>query len=374
MTAIWHSASSLFDGFELHADHAISVENGKVTGLTPIADLPVHLPVTHHDCILSPGFFDIQVNGGGGVLVNSDPTRDGIAKICAAHKKFGTTALLPTVITDRPEVTERAVEACLAAQDIPGMRGLHIEGPHLSKTRRGTHDGDLIRDMDARTKALVERLRAQDVPVLITVAPEASTGLEVAELVEMGAVVSIGHSDARAQDVRGHLDAGATAFTHLFNAMSPMLGRAPGVVGAAISSDVWCSIIADGIHVDPQMVQLAFRARPKADRMIAISDAMPTVGGPESFELYGQVLRLEDGKLVNGEGSLAGAHLTMVEAVRNLVRYGVPMEDALRAGVHNPAQLMGLWPDMGLIGSRAGDLVVLSADLDLVSVGLDASG
>ena len=372
MTTSWYSAELVFDGYKLHSDHALGVKDGVVSDLRAISELPPGVSVNRHDGILSPGFFDIQVNGGGGVLLNTDPSREGIATICDAHRGLGTTALLPTVITDRPEVTEWAGAACLAAKDVRGMVGLHIEGPHLSRLRRGTHDSDLIRDMDGRSFALVEKLREHDLPVLMTVAPEATTPADVSRLVEMGAVVSIGHSDATAKDVQGHLAAGATAFTHLFNAMSPMQGRAPGVVGSAIASDAWCSIIADGIHVDPVMVALAFRARPKADRMIAISDAMPTVGGPDRFLLYGNEIKLKNGSLVNREGSLAGAHLSMLEAIRNLVRFGISTEDALRAGRHNPAQLMGLWPQMQLLGSRPEDIVALTHELDLVTVGLYA--
>lgn len=366
----WHTASQIFDGHVLHEEAAICIEGGVVTALKPVGDLEVGVDLAPHSGLITQGFFDIQVNGGGGVLLNTNPSVDGIRTICAAHRMLGTTDLFPTVISDLPEVTEAAADACLAARGVRGVRGIHIEGPHISQARRGTHKGDVLRPMDGATLSLVERLRAEAFGVLVTVAPEAVTVSQIALLVDMGAVVSVGHSDTTDQDAQACLKAGATCFTHLFNAMSPMSGRAPGVVGAAINSEVWCSIIADGIHVDPAMVALAFRARPKADRMIAISDAMPTVGGPDRFSLYGRELHLEAGRLVNDEGSLAGAHLCVLDAVRNLVSYGISLEDALRAGRSNPLELMGMAEETGLVGCHESDLLSLSSDLELQSVGL----
>ncbi len=368
--ATWHTGSAIFDGKNLKDGCAIFIEEGQVSDLETLDDIPAGAQVKTHDGIISPGFFDVQVNGGGGVLLNAAPTVAGVEKILAAHRKLGTTAILPTVITDHPSVTEAAADACLTARDLPGMMGIHIEGPHISTAKRGTHDKGFLRDLDSRTLQLVERFRSNELPVLITVAPEAATPAQVSQLVEMGAVVSIGHSNASADDAQGLLNAGASCFTHLFNAMSQMEGRAPGVVGAAIGSDAWCSIIADGIHVDPAMVLLSFRARPTKDRMIAISDAMPTVGGANSFRLYEMDISLKDGRLVNTDGALAGAHLTVLGAIRNLVSYGLPLDEALRTGRHNPAQMMGLGAEMELIGSQASDLLVLSDKLELLQVGL----
>ncbi len=370
MSTQWIAASGIFDGQSVLHDHALQIDDGLVTAVANRHAIPADAMVRQINGTLLTGFFDIQVNGGGGALLNTQPTVEGIETILKAHRGLGTTAILPTVITDRPEVTEAAVMACLEAKHLRGMRGIHIEGPHLSVARRGTHQAALIRDMDALTMGLVRKARDADVPVLITVASETTTPAQVAELVGMGAVVSVGHSDASADDANALVQAGATCFTHLFNAMSPMLNRSPGVTGAAIASDVWCSIIADGIHVDPLMVALAFRARPVTDRMIAVSDAMATVGGPDHFRLYGQDIHLHDGRLINDEGSLAGAHLTMVDAVRNLVSYGIPLEDALRMGTSNPAALMGLSREMALVGSSEEELIVLGEDLRLKAVGL----
>ena len=367
---VWHAAPLIFDGTDFAKDHGICISQGVVTDMRPMTDISSDAQISRHSSMILLGFFDIQVNGGGGALLNTDPTAETIERLLAAHRALGTTAMLPTVITDQPSVMDAAAEAVMEARDLAGMMGLHIEGPHISAQKRGTHNADHIRPLDQRTIDLVRDLRAESLPVLITVAPEAATPQQVGQLTELGAVVSIGHSNATAEEAGALIDAGATCFTHLFNAMSQMEGRAPGVVGAAISSKAWCSIIADGIHVAPDMLNLAARARPRDDRLIVISDAMPTVGGPTEFDLYGNEVRLTNGRLVNKEGALAGAHLWMLAAVKNLVRFGWSKEAALQAARRNPAQLMGLWPKMGLIGSAADDLIVLTDQLELKQVGL----
>lgn len=371
MNGTWISAPNVFDGFTLHRDHAIHVQDGRVTDLRPTKDLTEGLIGRHLDGLLTPGFFDIQVNGGGGIMLNSTPTVAGIQTILDAHRTFGTVAMLPTVITDAPEVLENAADACLSARDLPGMAGLHIEGPHISSVRRGTHATRHIRPLDESTRNIIAALRKADLPVLITVAPETVSPPEISALADMGAVVSLGHSNANAELARAAISAGATCATHLFNAMPPLVNREPGVAGAAIASDAWCSIIADGIHVDPIMVALAVRARPVADRMIAVSDAMSTVGGPDSFDLYGQTITLSDGRLVNSEGSLAGAHLTMHTSLQNLVSYGIDLETALRMCCGNPAELMGLGAHLGLLDRPCADILWLDADLNLKSTGID---
>lgn len=315
--------------------------------------------------ILSPGFIDLQVNGGGDVLLNTAPTVEGMMAIAAAHRRFGTVGILPTVITDAPEVLEAVAEAAIAARGLPGILGLHIEGPHISVARRGTHKAEFVRPLDARTVEVVRRLRACDVPVLLTLAPEAVSPGQVAALVSLGAVVSVGHSDATAERVRELLAEGASCFTHLFNAMSPMLNRAAGVTGACINSTAFAGIICDGIHVADEMVGLALRARPAADTTFLVSDAMPTVGGSDRFTLYGQEIHVEDGRLVNAEGSLAGAHVTMAQSVKRLIEVvGVAPEAALRMATTIPARVIGL--ASGIVGQRVEDLIRLDQDWRLL--------
>jgi N-acetylglucosamine-6-phosphate deacetylase len=283
--------------------------------------------------------------------------------IAAAHRRFGTVALMPTVITDAAAVLERAVEAALQARGDAGIAGLHIEGPHIDPARKGTHAPEHVRPFEPRTLEHVRRLRAAGVAVMVTLAPEAVTAAQIAALAATGAVVSLGHTDATAEATRAALAAGASCFTHLFNAMSPMLNRAPGVTGAAINSTAHAGIICDGIHVADEMVGLALRARPLPDRMFLVSDAMATVGGPDSFTLYGRTIRLRDGRLVNAEGSLAGAHTTMAASLQRLIRVvGVAPDAALRMATSIPAAVAGQPGLGGLDGRLAEDLVILDAD------------
>jgi N-acetylglucosamine-6-phosphate deacetylase len=356
MTAeIWLCPDALFDGEALRPGMALGVAQGRTTALRPRAELPGGARIRSTTGTLVPGYLDLQVNGGGDVLLNTSPTAEGIAAIAAAHRRFGTVGIMATLISDAPEVLERAVEAALAARGQPGFLGLHIEGPHLSIARRGTHRAAFIRPMDDVTLAHVTRLRRAGVPVMITVAPEAVTPGQVSALAATGAVVSIGHSDASAEAVRALLAAGAGCFTHLFNAMSPMLNRAPGVTGACINSTAYSGIICDGIHVADEMVGLAIRARPVADRMFLVSDAMPTVGGSDHFRLYGAEIRLVNGMLVNAEGSLAGAHVTMAQSLARLIRVvGVDPAQALRMTSTVPAAVIGR-PDLSRVEGRALD-------------------
>ena len=363
-TPRWIIPDQLFDGTDLRSGMAIKVAEGRIVQQCTRAAVPKDIQAQSLKGIVSPGFIDLQVNGGGGVLLNQMPTPAGLASIGAAHRRFGTVAILPTLITDAPDVLARAAQAVIAARGQVGIIGLHIEGPHISVVRRGTHAECFIRPLDDTTIAVVRALRAADVPVMITLAPEAVVPGQIAALAAMGAVVSIGHSDATAAGTRAALAEGASCFTHLFNAMSPMLNRSAGVVGAAINSAAYAGIICDGIHVADEMIGLAVRARPLPDRMVLVSDAMPTVGGPDHFTLYGQDIWLRDGRLVNHEGSLAGAHVTMAESVQRIVTVvGVGLQVALRMAVTVPAEVIGR-PDLARLAGRAlTDVVLLDADL-----------
>ncbi len=353
----WLAPDRLFDGERLLDGMALRVENGHVADL---AHLDPRMEAQRLPGTLTPGYVDLQVNGGGGVLLNAEPTVKGMEAIASAHRKLGTVALLPTVITDAPEVLDRAAEAAIEAKGRRGILGLHIEGPHISVARRGTHAARYIRPLDDRTMQLVRRLRQSDVTVLLTLAPEATVRGQIAELARLGVAVSLGHSDVTSEEARAALAEGARTFTHLFNAMSPLTHRAPGLVGAALSSDAPAGIICDGAHVADEVVGLAVRARPAQDLIYLVSDAMPTVGGPDRFRLYDMDLQVEDGRLVNREGSLAGAHVTMAESVARLVsKVRVPPETALRMGVTVPALLIGRSDLAQLAGRPCDDILVL---------------
>lgn len=357
----------VFDGQTLHQDRVVRIEAGLCEGILAAQDVPAGALVHRVSGTLSPGFIDLQVNGGGGVLINATPTADGMAAVAAAHRQFGTTAILPTVITDAASVLDAAVAAALDAKGRPGIAGLHIEGPHISHAKHGTHAKEYIRPLGDDTLAHVRRLRDHGIAVMITLAPENATLDQIAALNAMGAVVSLGHSNADAATAKAAFAAGAKCTTHLFNAMSPMQNREPGLTGAAILSYGYAGIICDGVHVDDDMVALAFRAKPVRDRMFLVSDAMPTVGGPSAFDLYGKTIHVQGNRLVNAEGSLAGAHTTMATGVARLVDVvGLDLEQALRAAIHVPSQLMGLDLDR-IIGRPVTDLICLSDTLDVTA-------
>jgi N-acetylglucosamine-6-phosphate deacetylase len=358
----WLAPDRIFDGQSLLADQAIGLTDTHVAQIIPRAELPSGTAITPITGTITPGYLDLQVNGGGDVFLNTTPTEQGMAEIAAAHRHFGTVGILPTLITDAPEVLDHAAKAALAAQGQPGMLGLHIEGPHISLPRRGTHAARFVRPLDDRTIRVVKTLREAGVTVMITVAPEAVTPGQIATLAATGAVVSLGHTDTTSAHVNACLAEGASCFTHLFNAMSPMLNRAPGVTGACINSTAFAGIICDGIHVADEMVALALRARPQADTTFLVSDAMPTVGGSDHFNLYGDVIRLKDGMLVNSEGSLAGAHVTMAASVERLINVlGVAPDAALRMGVTVPARVINAPHLAQLPGQRLADVLVLNA-------------
>ncbi|WP_322894603.1 MULTISPECIES: N-acetylglucosamine-6-phosphate deacetylase [unclassified Yoonia] len=362
----WIIPAQVFDAGRLHQDKALCVMAGQVTAICDLADVPQDQPRRNVPGVLSPGFVDLQVNGGGGVLFNHAPDLAGIKAIIAAHRRFGTVALMPTVITDTPAVLGRAAQAVLASRDLPGFAGLHIEGPHIALSRRGTHAEAYIRPLDDATMQIIRDLRRADVAIMITLAPEIVSPGQITALTAMGVIVSLGHSDATADQARTGFAAGARSVTHLFNAMSQMQGRAPGLVGAAISSDAYVGIICDGVHVADAMVALACRARPVAGRMMLVSDAMPTVGGPDHFDLYGQTIRLQNGRLINAEGNLAGAHCTMLSGLQRLAGpVGLPLEQALQMVITAPADLLGAAHLGSVTGRALSDLIWLDADLML---------
>ncbi|WP_314187701.1 N-acetylglucosamine-6-phosphate deacetylase [Paracoccus yeei] len=347
---------------------AADTDGRRVLALRPLgADRP-----DHHVPLLVPGCTDLQVNGGGGVLFNADPTPRGIAAIAAAHHRLGAAQILPTVITDAPEVLEAAADAVIACRDAPGIAGIHIEGPHIAPERRGTHEARFIRPLDARTLAVLRRLRAAGVPVLLTLAPETADPTLLAEAKALGVVLSAGHSMADAAQTRIALAQGVTMFTHLFNAMPQMAARDPGVIAAALLSDGWCGLIADGIHVSAEMLAIALRVA--GDRCFLVSDAMPTVGGPDRFSLYGREIAVRDGRLVNAEGALAGAHLDLPQAMRHLIALtGASPETAIAMATDRPRRAMGLAPLAVGPGTALRDLLALDHDLHMVPLpGRDA--
>ncbi|WP_322891656.1 MULTISPECIES: N-acetylglucosamine-6-phosphate deacetylase [unclassified Yoonia] len=362
MTDGWIIPKQVFDNGALLSGMAVQVVDGRATDMSRVAEVPLDAPQHAVQGVLIPGFVDLQVNGGGGVLFNAAPTLAGLMTIATAHRRFGTVALMPTVITDAPAVLAKAADAVIAMKALCGQAGLHIEGPHIAAARRGTHAAEHVRPFDDATLGVVRKLRAAGVTVMMTLAPEVVPIDRIAALVKMGVIVSLGHSDATAEQAHAAFAAGARSVTHLYNAMSQMQGRAPGLAGAAINSDAYVGIICDGAHVDDAMVALACRARPVAGRMVLVSDAMPTVGGPDHFDLYGQRIALRDGRLINAEGNLAGAHATMLWGVQRLAgQVGLPLEQALQMAITAPSELLGK-PHLGRVTGRFIDDLFLLDD------------
>jgi len=315
--------------------------------------------------LLLPGFIDVQVNGGGGRLFNDDPSVETIAIMAAAHRRFGTTGLLPTLISDDFSVIERAIAAVDEAIDsgVPGVLGIHIEGPFLSRTRRGIHLASMLQPFDDRFVAAL--CSGRNGRTLVTVAPECISPAQIKRLVDAGVIVSAGHSDANYETVRAAIDAGMTGFTHLFNAMSQLTNRAPGMVGAALEDpNTYAGIIVDGHHIHPATFRVGLNAK-GVDRLMLVTDAMPTVGAStDEFMLQGRAIRREGDRLVSDDGVLAGSTLTMAAAVANAVEQGrLSLPEAVRMATSTPARFLGLAGETGAIeaGLRA-DLVVMRDD------------
>lgn len=347
------SGARIFDGDAWHDDAALLVEFGYVAGIVPADAIPAHARQIDLDGgMLVPGFIDLQVNGGGGVLFNNAPTLDSIRTICAAHAQFGTTALLPTLITDTAAVNVQAIAAGLAAQEhrVPGFIGLHLEGPHLSLARKGTHDPALIRPMDEDDLARTIEA-AKTLPNLIcTVAAETVPPAQISALVEAGAVVSIGHSDASYDIAMAAFAAGATMATHLFNAMSQLGNREPGVVGAVLDSpNVYAGLISDGIHVHPVSIGAALRAKRETGHVFLVTDAMSQTGTDlTSIELNGRTITRANGALRLADGTLAGADLDMIDAVNFMIdTIGLSPEESFRMAALYPARSIGMADTLG---------------------------
>jgi N-acetylglucosamine-6-phosphate deacetylase len=361
MSAHAISAHCVFDGMNLHKNTAVVLDEGRIVAVVPRADLPVALPVRDlaQGLWLVPGFIDVQVNGGGDVLFNDQPTPDAIRSIVAAHRQFGTTALLPTLISDSAAKMKTAIAATEAlVRSESAVLGIHLEGPFLSPSKVGVHDPRAIRLPTEDDLATITTARHG--VTLLTLAPEVVPERFIAKLVAAGVRVSLGHSMATYAQTRAAMDEGLTGFTHLFNAMRPLNPREPGPIAAALeSAGVSYGLIADGVHVAPAMLRLALRG---AGRPILVTDAMPPVGGVRSsFVLNGETIAVRNGRCETKDGTLAGACLDMATAVRNCVTLlDVRLTDALRFASTHPAEFLGLGDKLGKLapGFRA-DMVAL---------------
>lgn len=373
MSVTAYTGARVFDGAELRDGCALVIDGGRVQGIVLIRDLPTGAVVEAlPGGILAPGFVDLQVNGGGGAMFNTAPTVETLVTMAKAHARLGATTILPTLITDTPEVTAQAIQAVVAAiaADRPGIAGLHLEGPHLSVARKGAHDPALIRPMTSGDEEVLIAA-AKALPVLkITVAPESAAPDQIRRLTQAGTIVSLGHSDCSYQDANAAFTAGATCVTHLFNAMSQLTARAPGLVGAALGSGASAGLIADGIHVHPQVMRAAIAAKTGPGQVFLVSDAMATAGSAiDSFTLNEREIRRAEGRLTLADGTLAGADLDLATAVRNIHALGVDLAEALAMATSRPAQVVGLTDVQGrLAADGPADFVHLTDDLALTAV------
>ncbi|WP_273523081.1 N-acetylglucosamine-6-phosphate deacetylase [Rhodosalinus sediminis] len=357
------TGARVFDGERILGGHAVCVEAGRVVAVEPEATLAPGVPRERlGGGLLAPGFVDLQVNGGGGLMLSEAGGPADLARIAEAHARRGATTILPTLISDTEAATEAAIAAVAeaAAAEVPGIAGLHLEGPHLDPAKAGAHDPAHLRPM---TGADLDRLAtaAGKLPCLmVTLAPEAAGMAQIRALAEAGAVVALGHTGCDAGTAERAFSAGARVVTHLFNAMAPMGHRAPGLAGAALAAGGEdAGIIADGHHVDPRMLGVALRAKAGPGALFLVSDAMALAGTEaESFALGGRTVRRDGGRLTLDDGTLAGADLDLARAVRGMIAAGAAPETALAMATSAPARVAGLEAGRLAPGARA-DLVHL---------------
>ncbi|SEK28620.1 N-acetylglucosamine-6-phosphate deacetylase [Pacificibacter marinus] len=365
-TSAFHAAR-IFDGTTWHTNAALLVAQGRVAGIVPATDAPKGTQVAG---AIVPGLVDLQVNGGGGVLFNNDLSTDAIGAICTAHAQFGTTAVMVTLITDTAQSTVTAINAGHAALNTPGFLGLHLEGPHLDLARKGTHDPALIRQMDACDLAVLVSA-AQGVDHLIcTVAPESVTTHQVAALARAGITVSLGHTGCDHATARAYADAGATMVTHLFNAMGQMEHRTPNLVGAALDDGrLWAGLIADGFHVADAPMRVALRGKAGLAGMFLVSDAMSTIGSDlTEFTLNGRQIFRAGGRLTLADGTLAGADIALIDAVRYVHQsLMLPLGEALNLAALAPARAMGITDRGHLEKGAHADFVSLTPEITAAS-------
>lgn len=361
---IAYCCPAVFDGERTHEEAALLVSDGVVRDIISQSELETGTSSVELSAgTLAPGLIDLQVNGGGGLMLGDMKCVEDLAHMCKAHIALGTTSLLPTLITDSPEVTRRIVDlarAAVAAQ-VPGFQGLHLEGPHLSVARKGAHESDLIRAMEVQDLELYTAA-ARDLPnLLLTVAPETVIGAQIGELTEAGVVVSLGHSEASYDHACAAGDAGAVAMTHLFNAMSPLAHRDAGMVGAALNiGTLHAGLIADGVHVDAAAIEIALRAKKGPAHIFLVTDAMAVAGSTQTeFMLGGRRILRAEGRLTLEDGTLAGADIDLPASIRFLCDHvGLAFEEALRMATLYPAQVLGKSQKFGsLLPGRAADFV-----------------
>ena len=362
------AVAQLFDGEQWHHNVQVHVSNGKIQAISAAN------PESVLAGKLVPGFIDIQVNGGGGALFNTAPTVSALKTMVQAHAQFGSTGLMPTVITDSVAVMEQAADAVAAAiaQGEPGILGIHFEGPHLSVPKRGVHSTTYIRELSEAELAVYAR---NDIGIkMVTVAPENVSAEQIKQLVALNVRVCLGHSNADGATVQKALAAGASGFTHLYNAMSPLTSREPGMVGVALTdANSWCGIILDGHHVDVTAAKLALLAKPQG-KLLLVTDAMSPVGTSQTeFPFFAGKVTREGSKLTNEHGSLAGSVLDMAAAVQFAVEHlAVSQGEAVRMASLYPAEYLEIATTKArLLPGYSADMVLLDNNGHAIATWID---
>jgi N-acetylglucosamine-6-phosphate deacetylase len=363
------TGARVFDGTHIVEGRAVVIDGRRIVDVRQEAELGAGVKRVAVGGLLAPGFIDTQVNGGGGVLFNDVRTLDGIRTIASAHRRFGTTGLLPTFITDTRERMSEAVSAmreALAAR-VPGILGIHVEGPFINPERKGVHNAGYMRPMEEEDIAILTSLR--EGRTIVTLAPEMNSLNTIERLAASGVLVCAGHTAGDYATIMDGCRRGLRGFTHLYNAMPPLAGREPSVVGAALDSDgTWCGIIVDGHHVSDASLRIAVAAKGR-DHIMLVTDAMAVTGTDMTrFELHGRTILRHHGKLTTGDGTLAGSDLDMAGAVRNAVqRLGVSLAEALRMASLNPATFLKLDHELGRIAPNYRANLVLLDDQGTVT-------
>ncbi|EIJ2377287.1 N-acetylglucosamine-6-phosphate deacetylase [Vibrio alginolyticus] len=345
------SNCKIYTGSDVLTDHAVIIENDLIQSIVPVSELLQSIEVKDlAGANLSPGFIDLQLNGCGGVMLNDAITPETMQIMHQANLKSGCTSFLPTLITSSDEDMRTAITAAREYHNKYQNQslGLHLEGPYLNVAKKGIHNVDFIRPSD---ESMIDLICANaEIVAKVTLAPEHNDPEHIARLKAAGIVVSIGHTNATYAEARKSFEAGITFATHLFNAMTPMVGREPGVVGAIYDTpDVYAGIIADGFHVDYANIRIAHKI--KGEKLVLVTDATAPAGANiDHFIFVGKKVYYRDGKCVDENGTLGGSALTMIEAVQNSVEHaGIALDEALRMATLYPATAIGVEDRLGRV-------------------------
>ena len=363
--------AQLFSGKEFFDNRALLIDGENIIDIINEHDIPKNFEIQKlNGGILSPGFIDLQVNGGGGKLFNNSPDKESLNTIIEAHQHFGTTSIMPTVISDSLNVLKRCTTTISEEiENNKSLLGVHIEGPFFNVKYRGVHQKQYINTINSDYLNLFENLK--DFPVMLTLAPECISTKQLKHLKSLGFKILAGHTDASYDQLEEAIKYGLDGFTHLFNAMGQISAREPGVVGSALTFDnAAVSIIVDLHHVHPSLIQMAYKQKPQG-KLFFVSDSMATIHhGEPSFELYDEIVSESKGRIINSEGKLAGSSITQIDAIKNAYQScNIPLNEALAMASRYPAEYLGVANYLGSLksGYRA-DLTHFDLDFQVQNV------